>query len=82
MDEKEIKLKVKETIKSNVGEVLIYNIQKIRGLELGDPGKLPYSHRILLENILRNLDGKLVKIVKYPTFHQGCFCKTLQEFLL
>jgi len=62
MDEKEIKLKVKETIKSNVGEVLIYNIQKIRGLELGDPGKLPYSHRILLENILRNLDGKLVKM--------------------
>ena len=62
MDEKEIKLKVKETIKSKVGEVLIYNIQKLKDLNLGDPSKLPYSHRILLENLLRNLDGKRVKM--------------------
>ncbi len=32
MDEKEIKLKVKETIKSQVGDVLIYNIQKLKDL--------------------------------------------------
>lgn len=62
MDEKEVKSKVKEIIKSKVGNVLIYNIQKLKDLKLGDPGKLPYSHRILLENLLRNLDGKRVKM--------------------
>ena len=62
MDEHEITSKVKETIKSKVGEVQIYNIQKLRDLKLGDPNKLPYSHRILLENLLRNLDGKHVKV--------------------
>ncbi len=62
MDEKEIKSKVKEIIKSKVGEVLIYNIQKLKDLQLGDPNKLPYSLRILLENLLRHLDGKRVKM--------------------
>ena len=62
MDEKEIKSKVKETIQSKIGKVLIYNIQKLKDLNLGDPNKLPYSHRILLENLLRNLDGKHVKM--------------------
>ncbi|MFX1490230.1 MAG: aconitate hydratase AcnA, partial [Promethearchaeota archaeon] len=62
MDEKELKLKLKETIKSKLGEITIFNIQKLKDLDLGDPNKLPYSHRILLENIIRNLDGKKVKI--------------------
>jgi len=62
MDELEIKSKVKEVIKSKLGKVTIFNIQKLRDLDLGDPNKLPYSHRILLENLLRNLDGKRVKI--------------------
>ena len=62
MDETEIKAKVKETINTKVGNVSIYNIQKLKDLGLGDPNVLPYSHKILLENLLRNLDGKLVKI--------------------
>jgi len=62
MDEKEIKSMVKETLKTKTGEILIYNIQKLKDLKLGDPNKLPYSHRILLENLLRNLDGKRVKM--------------------
>ena len=62
MDELEIKSRVKETIDSKLGNVSIFNIQKLRDLDLGDPNKLPYSHRILLENLLRNLDGKRVKI--------------------
>ena len=61
MDELEIISKVKETIKTRVGEVSIFNIQKLKELDLGDPNKLPYSHRILLESLLRNLDGKPVK---------------------
>ncbi|MHA1986550.1 MAG: aconitate hydratase AcnA [Promethearchaeota archaeon] len=62
MDEKEIQSMAKETIKTRKGEVSIYNIQKLKDLKLGDPNKLPYSHRILLENLLRNLDGKRVKV--------------------
>ena len=62
MDEKELKSKVKETIKSKLGKVTIFNIQKLKELDMGDPNTLPYSHRILLENFLRNLDGKRVKI--------------------
>jgi aconitate hydratase len=60
MDELEIKSNVKEEIKTKQGNVLIYNIQKLKDLDLGHPDKLPYSHRILLENLLRNLDGKVV----------------------
>ena len=62
MDEKELKSKVKETIKSKLGNVTVYNIQKLKDLDMGDPNTLPYSHRILLENFLRNLDGKRVKM--------------------
>ncbi|MHA2239751.1 MAG: hypothetical protein ACXAB2_15530, partial [Candidatus Hodarchaeales archaeon] len=61
MDEKELKTKVKETIKSKMGNVSIFNIQKLKDLDMGDPNTLPYSHRILLENFLRNLDDKRVK---------------------
>jgi aconitate hydratase len=61
MDEKDIKKKVKETLKSKLGNVTIYNIQKLKDLDMGDPNTLPYSYRILLENFLRNLDGKRVK---------------------
>ncbi len=61
MDEAEIKSKVKEIIKSKLGNISIFNIQRLKDLDLGDPNKLPYSHRILLENFLRNLDGKRVK---------------------
>ncbi|MHA2087097.1 MAG: aconitate hydratase AcnA, partial [Promethearchaeota archaeon] len=61
MEEEDIKFTVKEIIKSNLGSVLIFNIQKLEDLNLGDPNKLPYSHRILLENLLRNLDGERVK---------------------
>ncbi|MHA2390704.1 MAG: aconitate hydratase AcnA [Promethearchaeota archaeon] len=62
MDEKELKEKVKETIKSKLGKICIFNIQKLKDLDMGDPNTLPYSHRILLENFLRNLDGKRVKM--------------------
>lgn len=80
MDEKEIKLKVKETIKSKLGKVTIFNIQKLKDLDLGDPNKLPYSHRILLENLLRNLDGKQVKIDHLLSLCQwDCKSKIMSE---
>lgn len=60
LEETEIKLKTKEIIDSKLGKVAIYNIQRLKDLNLGDPSKLPYSHRILLENLLRNLNGEMV----------------------
>ena len=49
-----------EKLPTSLGEVKIFNIQKLEEQGLGNISKLPYSHRVLLENILRNLDGKLV----------------------
>jgi len=60
LEEKELKSKTKELIDTKLGKVAIYNIQRLKDLNLGDSNKLPYSHRILLENLLRNLDGKMV----------------------
>ncbi|MHA1257153.1 MAG: aconitate hydratase AcnA, partial [Promethearchaeota archaeon] len=42
------------------GSVKIYNLKKLKDLGLGDVNHLPYSLRILLENIIRNYDGKIV----------------------
>ncbi|MBN2154510.1 MAG: aconitate hydratase AcnA [Candidatus Lokiarchaeota archaeon] len=56
----EIQANTKEKIPTSMGKVTIYNIKKLEELKLVKISKLPYSHRILLENILRNLDGKLV----------------------
>ena len=78
LDELEIKSKVKEIIKTKLGEVSIFNIQRLKELDLGDPNKLPYSHRILLENFLRNLDGKRVKLDHLLSLCQwDCKSKTL-----
>ncbi len=49
-----------EKLPTSMGEVKIFNIQKLEEQGLGNISKLPYSHRVLLENILRNMDGKLI----------------------
>ncbi|MHA1915868.1 MAG: aconitate hydratase AcnA [Promethearchaeota archaeon] len=80
MDEKAIKLKVKETIESKLGKVTIFNIQKLKDMDMGDPNTLPYSHRILLENFLRNLDGKRVKTEHLLSLCQwDCKSKLMSE---
>jgi aconitate hydratase len=55
----ELKNKLKETIITDKGTATIYNIKKLKNMNLGDIHKLPYSLRILLENMVRNLDGKI-----------------------
>ncbi len=80
MDDKELKSKVKETIKTKLGKVSIFNIQILKDLDLGDPNKLPYSHRILLENMLRNLDDKRVKMEHLLSLCQwDCKSKIMSE---
>ncbi len=55
-----ISLKVKEDLNTDRGSVKIYNLKKLKDLGLGDVNHLPYSLRILLENVLRNYDGRIV----------------------
>ena len=58
----DISKQVKEKIDSEFGVVTIYNIQKLADLGLGNIKRLPYSLRILLEDIVRNLDGRIITI--------------------
>ncbi len=60
MDENEILNIIKETISTDKGSAYIFNVKRLEDLDLGDINRLPYSLRILLENISRNLDGKIV----------------------
>ena len=57
---KNISFKVKEDLDTDRGSVKIYNIKKLKDLGLGDVNNLPYSLRILLENVIRNYDGEIV----------------------
>ncbi|MEN2974887.1 MAG: aconitate hydratase AcnA [Candidatus Caldarchaeales archaeon] len=48
---------VRDFLRTYKGRAIIWNLKKIEGLNLE---KVPYSIRILIENLLRNLDGKIV----------------------
>ncbi|MGC8569390.1 MAG: aconitate hydratase AcnA [Nitrososphaeria archaeon] len=43
-------------------EYEIYPVSGVKDLGWGDPERLPYSLQIVLENMLRNLDGKAVTV--------------------
>jgi len=60
MDEKTIQNKIKEKLDTNFGQVSVFNLKRLKELDFGDVHKLPFSLRILLENVIRNLDGKIV----------------------
>lgn len=49
-----------EEVETPLGKAVVYRIDKIEELGLGDYWKLPYSVRILLENVIRNYDGYVV----------------------
>jgi len=51
---------IKEKIDTNFGRVSVFNLKKFKENNYGDIDKLPYSLRILLENVIRNLDGNIV----------------------
>jgi len=60
MNEIEIQNKLREKINITDGTASIYNLKKLKDLGFGDIDRLPYSIRVLLENVIRNLDGKVV----------------------
>ncbi|MFA7479624.1 MAG: aconitate hydratase AcnA [Vulcanimicrobiota bacterium] len=49
---------VKSTIKTALGEYSYYSLPKLFDQGIGRGAKLPVSIRVLLENVLRNMDGK------------------------
>jgi len=60
MNETEIQNNLREKIKVKDGTASIYNLKKLKDHDFGDIDVLPYSIRVLLENIVRNLDGDVV----------------------
>ena len=60
MNEIDIQDKLREKINIKEGTASIYNLKKLKALGFPDINKLPYSLRILLENIIRNFDGEIV----------------------
>jgi aconitate hydratase len=60
LNKENITNQIKEKINTDLGPVSIYNIQKLENLGLGDINNLPYSLRILLESIVRQLDGRII----------------------
>lgn len=53
-------LDVKDIIDTVYGPVTIYRLSKLEEIGIADISKLPYSIKILLESLLRHIDGKLV----------------------
>ncbi len=45
---------------TNSGDYTIYRLAALAGQSIGEPSKLPYSIRVLLESCLRNFDGFIV----------------------
>ena len=50
--------KVKSKISTELGEYSYYSLPKLFEQGIGRADKLPVSIRVLLENVLRNMDGK------------------------
>jgi aconitate hydratase len=51
---------IEERVDTPLGKARLYRIDKIEEIGLGDYWKLPYSVRILLENVIRHYDGYVV----------------------
>ena len=51
----------KKTIKIRGNEFHVYNINALEAQGIADVQPLPFSIKILVENLLRKLDGRVVK---------------------
>jgi aconitate hydratase len=57
---KSIPEQIMEELETDCGSVSIYNIKKLKTLGYQNAEKLPYSLKILLENVVRNYDGNII----------------------
>jgi len=53
-------LDVRDTIATRTGSYTIYRLDRLEAAGLAQIDRLPFSIRILLESVLRNLDGKKI----------------------
>ncbi len=56
----ELKKETKDVIDTDAGSAAIYRLKRLEEIGVGNISRLPYSIRILLESLLRHIDGKLV----------------------
>ena len=53
-------MSAKDTLEIQGKRISYFNINKMRSSRLGDISRLPYSIKIMLESLLRNLDGEII----------------------
>ncbi len=57
------KRKMQSTFRTSSGsEISYYSLPMLKGMGIGDASLLPFSIRIVLESLLRNFDGKGIKL--------------------
>ncbi len=61
MSDKSNSFGARDTLKTAAGDVAIYRLDRLAAQGVGHVDKLPFSIKILLENVLRNLDGSRYK---------------------
>ncbi|HMB45175.1 MAG TPA: aconitase family protein [Candidatus Methanoperedens sp.] len=52
--------KIKDVIDTSKGPVVIYRLNRLEEMGFENVSRLPYSIKILLESLLRQMDGKLI----------------------
>jgi len=52
--------KIKDVIDTSKGHVVIYRLNRLEEMGFENISRLPYSIKVLLESLLRQLDGKLI----------------------
>ena len=50
------------TLSTSNGDIQYYSLNKLEEAGLGNVSRLPYSIRVLLEALLRNVDGFVVNV--------------------
>jgi aconitate hydratase len=46
-----------DTLKTPIGDLTVYRLDRLKAQGIGDVDRLPYSIKVLLEAVLRNVDG-------------------------
>jgi aconitate hydratase len=64
--------KTKDVIDTSKGPVVIYRLNRLEEMGFENISRLPYSIKILLESLLRQMDGKLITEEDIRSCAQGC----------
>ena len=59
-DEEQIKQKLIRKLNLDKKEISYYSLPALKEIGMGDPSRLPFSLRIVLESLVRNMDGQSI----------------------